>query len=450
MKDLKLDVLENAEDEIINDMETFSSDSESVRKRVFSMSEKKYNDMVNNKNNTNNNIEVSGVEKYRRPVWYKPLCAAAAVAVILGGGGTAFMMNRSGNSIPDDSSSDSSNVQQVTEEVTAEAVTAEPVTDAVSENVPTEDEMRALFEEYAPVYFDAYTFGFAESTDRESEPITYWGCLGAGDIFDVPDEDAEDYMSEDGKVYFREKFYKMNDPRFSTINDMKEYYGRYFLFPDREIYFNDKASDYQPGDKLPEDVSFGIVEYNGALYTSRKARPEYSVDISKNILCDKPYNVTDKSFTWVRTVKVDQGTNVNADFGDLAYNLELRMEKDADGQWKLNNLYQNYDIYDETVDYTTAYDEECMKFPFIPLNSGIDFVKAHDAALCFLEDYYPENIYGDSCWQLVSELPDDSKIIVDNFENDNNWLEFSYMDDEVGSIALYVDKDNRVIATVEK
>ena len=98
MKKIDLSILNNADDEIIETLLPFSSDEE-TRKRVLSMSEKKFDEMMNEKEHKNDDkysVSVSGVERYHRPVWHKALGAAAALVVIAGGVGTgAFLMHRS-------------------------------------------------------------------------------------------------------------------------------------------------------------------------------------------------------------------------------------------------------------------------------------------------------------------------------------------------------------------
>ena len=116
MKDIDLRILENAEDDIVEELVPFSPDEDQVMKRVLAMSEKKYKDLIrhqdkekeqDNRKGTIKSSEtvVEGVEVYHRPAWYKPLCAAAAFILIAGGLGTGFAFSRkarlSGVSQPD-------------------------------------------------------------------------------------------------------------------------------------------------------------------------------------------------------------------------------------------------------------------------------------------------------------------------------------------------------------
>lgn len=441
MKDINLDILENAEDEIINELEPFSSDSDSTRKRVLSMSEKKYNDMKRNAEN-NKSIEVSGVEKYRRPAWYKPLCAAAAVMLLIGGTSTALLLNKNANPGESDSSSDISDVQEETTTPT------EAVTEAESDGLPTEEEMKAVFEEYMNVYMETKQFRYAEDEEPDTDSIDFWFFT---DMYRADDDEYinsdPDLKKENGKLYERKTLYKLSNTRFRTINELKEYYGQYFLDVNNRLYLDDHSSEYQPGDTITdENVHFGVAEYNGALYGIINTRSFENYDFFNNILCDKAYNVTEKSFTWVRTVKMDQGTNLDSENGDIAYSAFMDVEKDADGRWKINNTILGYNTYDENTDYYTSEDEYMQMQPFIPLNSGIRSHDAQIAAYNYVNDNYAEDNYFNYGWKLTDTLPDEYEHITDDFINDNNWFQYTTWNNNGDRLDVYVDCNNTVFA----
>lgn len=438
MKDINLDMLENAEDEIIDELEHFSSDSDSTRKRVFSMSEKKYNDMKR-KAEITTPVEVSGVETYRRPVWYKPLCAAAALVLLIGGTGTVALINRNSHTVPSDQSSDPQS------ETAAVTDTTEPFIDAVSDGIPTEEEMKALFEEYIPVYMETKTIRYSESENPDTDSIDFWfydDSYPADTINDDPD-----LKSENGSVYRHQTFYKLNDSRFSSIDELKEYYGQYLLDPDKLLWISDRSSEYQPGDTITdENIHFGIAEYNGALYGITSTRSYENYDFFSNILSDKSYNVTDKSFTWVRTVKMDQGTNLDSGSCDIAFSVQMNMEKDTDGRWKINNAILGSVPYDEATDYDSLYDQDNQLHPFIPINSGISEYDAHIAAYNYVLDNYPDMYTGWECWELTDTLPEEYEHITDNYANDNNWFKYRSCNSDGTQIEVYVDRNNTVFA----
>ena len=92
-------------DDLFNDIDNNTADrlskeypvlKDEKRERLYAMSKRKYN--INEKHE-NNAAEVSGVEEYRRPKWYKGASiAAAAVLLIAGIGGSMAFISRNGHS----------------------------------------------------------------------------------------------------------------------------------------------------------------------------------------------------------------------------------------------------------------------------------------------------------------------------------------------------------------
>ena len=92
-------------DDLFNDIDNNTADrlskeypvlKDEKRERLYAMSKRKYN--INEKNE-NNAAEVSGVEEYRRPKWYKGASiAAAAVLLVAGIGGSMAFISRNGHS----------------------------------------------------------------------------------------------------------------------------------------------------------------------------------------------------------------------------------------------------------------------------------------------------------------------------------------------------------------
>ena len=101
------------------------------KERLYAMSKRKYNINDIPEGET---VEVSGVERYRRPKWYKFAGAAAAVVLVAGIGGSIAFISRSGNS---PAAEVESSIVEATEEVT-EAPT-EAVTEIAEETAPAEE-----------------------------------------------------------------------------------------------------------------------------------------------------------------------------------------------------------------------------------------------------------------------------------------------------------------------
>lgn len=91
-------------DDLFNDIDNNMADrlskeypvlKDEKRERLYAMSKRKYNI---NEMHENNAAEVSGVEKYRRPKWYKGASiAAAAVLLVAGIGGSMAFISRNGH-----------------------------------------------------------------------------------------------------------------------------------------------------------------------------------------------------------------------------------------------------------------------------------------------------------------------------------------------------------------
>lgn len=152
MKKFDLGILDNADDDIIEKLPPFSSDEE-TRKRVLSMSEKKFDELMNKKKDEKYDeysVSVSGVEKYNKPVWNRVLCTAAAFAVIAGGLGTAAFLNNRSKISQDDITAAQSEMESTTAE---EQVTESVFTDTPDINIAN-DEVRFMAPAYAPYILD--------------------------------------------------------------------------------------------------------------------------------------------------------------------------------------------------------------------------------------------------------------------------------------------------------
>ena len=157
MKKIDLGILDNADDDIIEKLPPFSSDEE-TRKRVLSMSEKKFDELMKEKNNgteTEYAESVSGVEKYRRPVWHKALGVAAAIALIAGGVGTAAALKHNSPKSSDSMLAAQTTEHQLTASSETSSVSTEPAVQALVPKIDiANDEVRFMAAAYAPYLLD--------------------------------------------------------------------------------------------------------------------------------------------------------------------------------------------------------------------------------------------------------------------------------------------------------
>ena len=121
--------------------------------RLYTMSKRKINS--NNEPETNS-IEVSGVDKYSRPKWYRSVSiAAAAVLVVAGIGGSTFFISRNSKDKGPAASVSGNTAAAVTEAVTDAA--AEEATIAVEEGTVAAAEAEVDPDAVAKELVDAYT-----------------------------------------------------------------------------------------------------------------------------------------------------------------------------------------------------------------------------------------------------------------------------------------------------
>ena len=74
-KDINLDALENADEDTIKKIAADCPASDEEKERMFAMSRKIYKERTMESNNIND-MEVSGVDVYKRPAWLKFAAAA--------------------------------------------------------------------------------------------------------------------------------------------------------------------------------------------------------------------------------------------------------------------------------------------------------------------------------------------------------------------------------------
>ena len=418
MKDIDLRILENAEDDIVEELVPFSPDEDQVMKRVLAMSEKKYKDLIrhqdkekeqDNRKGTIKSSEtvVEGVEVYHRPAWYKPLCAAAAFILIACGLGTGFAFSRkarlSGVSQPDPTTT------AETTELTTEAP-AKP-----EDILPKEEEMKGVFEELFPVFSEFSGLCTEDYFSRDWESINF------------------DLRSYDGELY-ETPFYKVEDERFSTYDEMVEYYSRYFFEPAELLPYAGDVSDHQAGDVL-DDCNF--LEYNGALYVrGTLKRAETQEEWNHDILSDRAFFVKPDSFMWERVVKNEENDVT------FAYALTMEFKKSDDGVWKILSYNIMGTQYEEGKDYTASEYPLLEGGPSFRADDDIDFDSVMTSVQTYLEGYN-ENFYAyNAHWDMMTELPDSYYHVTDDFRNNNRWIRVvlePYPGDDTDTRVLYVD-----------
>lgn len=174
-------LFDNADEKTIDRItEKYPPLSSADKERLYAMSKKKYNKEMTE--NTGNYIEVSGVERYRKPVWQKMISVAAVAVVAIGAVCGGIALNRNGA----DTDFSESNVELLSEK-----------------------EIEGIAQQLTDEFFDLKNIISSRGAAYdENDTLTY--KIG---IFDDTLENPEQYTYE-------RIFYKVTDERFKCSQDI--------------------------------------------------------------------------------------------------------------------------------------------------------------------------------------------------------------------------------------
>ncbi|WP_295068476.1 hypothetical protein [Ruminococcus sp.] len=323
MRDLKLGILDRADDDIIDRLVPFSSDDKKTKKRILAMSEKKLAELQSGSETASNEISVRGVEQYRRPMWYKPLSIAAALVFMVGGVGMFTFLNRTkGNQFNDP---DQNNAAVTTEAVTSETTeadttemqTTEAVTEAVTEvqsaiNSHTFEEMKSIADELLPYWIEArnlYSEGYFE---KNGEQLKIWSSHFNKELI----------------------YYKLKDTRFTSYDELINYYSTYFIDPVSKFYCYKIDGDDTSVLEYDENIH-GMIEYKGELYVHEYLTPTVPDYSAVTPISEKSSQVREDSFGWERDTICQPGDEYLGGSGEMVAILKMEFMKDDDGIWKI-------------------------------------------------------------------------------------------------------------------
>ncbi|WP_303826244.1 hypothetical protein [Ruminococcus flavefaciens] len=184
-------------DDVFNDIDSKTADrlskeypvlDDERKERLYAMSKRKFD--IKNVND-NNGIDVSGVEKYRRPAWYKGVSvAAAAVLFVAGIGSSMYFISRNGKAP----------LAEVTTEETTEMTTDAEDTVTVSEEADAEVIAKGLIDDCMDFF-----------------------SVIAGNSLEVDKSDVVTKTSEQiSGCEFRRDYYRVTDPKYPTFADIEK------------------------------------------------------------------------------------------------------------------------------------------------------------------------------------------------------------------------------------
>lgn len=341
--DFDLEILENADNEVIDALNSFPSADEETKRRVFSMSEKKFNDLNNNFEATDEN-SVKGVETYRRPKWYRTVCVAAAALVLVGGGTATFAALHN--------TKKSNESMQAASEIETEPTLSDKINSQNS--ILNEIEMKSIYERLFLPYMDIRRGSDTDRNDPNQEYITFCYYFCDADEYDPSVFHSEDFPYEikehDGKMYVVLKYYKINNPKFHTIAGMKEVMGPYInegsfnygnyhnaMLGVSEFNFD----SYEDGGFIDDFQNFGeIIQYRDQLYTTMYEPDSFDPD-NCEITYEKAFPINETSYIW------ECYYHLNDDPENIEI-VNVLIEMDDNYEWKISDVSLgqcNYELY---------------------------------------------------------------------------------------------------------
>ncbi len=170
MKEFDLKILENADDELLEDISEYCRETSSAD-RVRRLTAKKYSGAE-----TDLSYEIGMAEKYHRPIWHRVLSYASVLLLTMGICAGGVLIFRHTQNAPDDS------LDEVTEITSG---TAEPTTETITESVPEEKQYieLELYEDIPVLQYDLDLF------DEEND-----GFVAVQDLYSRKGVDRRYYM----------------------------------------------------------------------------------------------------------------------------------------------------------------------------------------------------------------------------------------------------------------
>ena len=307
--------------------------------------------------------------------------------------------------------------------------------------------MKALFDEYFPVFIEALYFDASDRIDPEgknADSVTLLMYYNDKSFFAEGGDTTG--LTEVGDSYYSpETYYKLNDPRFSSIEELRDYYGKYFTNVDDYLYIGTDLSEYNDGDLvISEDQSHPwIIEYRGDLYALRHLKPSLTADMwDEEVLSDKSFYVSGTSFTWERISKIYE-----EDIGQQAIGADLNFVRDDEGNWKLENFDLPVERYNINKDYAAC------DVPMIEdFSQVVDEQMILDNACAYARDFCGVENSDNAIrsYETVNELPEYYYHVTEEFIYNSNWYKVYFNTDDdaiLGPLALYLDENGTVFGT---
>ena len=366
-------------DRIAQDFPVLSDDE---KERIFAMSERKYNIENNLNAATDNDIDeeaVSGVERYKRPAWYKYASAAAALVLMIGGLSGSFMiisrnsrMNHS-NEVPTTSATGEPATNNTTTAATGTTTdtTTEPTT------VPSEESKDAialdLTDRFADVCGKFYYHVAYDPNDVLSFDI-YGTMTDFARVTEPGFTSPEDFMNALKDICTADLYNDLIE-NGGTGYSTDDFNYRLDFFPSTFFDHND-YSQYENGDTVDILNEFDgntsvYIEYRGGLYVcTRNVKDDYQTYSDQPAITENG----DETFSAVRCGLYR--AVCNATDSKTGNPLTFSFEKE-DGKWKISGITEDGNI-DLNAEHSVEYYFKNVDTKYKNMDLNVDYIPYED------------------------------------------------------------------------
>ncbi|MBR0512384.1 MAG: hypothetical protein IJJ81_07430 [Ruminococcus sp.] len=243
-----------------SDIEKISSRYKAVddkrKEKIYEISKRKYNIMKAGESEGADDgfiVSAEGVERYRRPRFYRYFSAAAAAVVLFGGVCGGVMLSRSSKIRHMNQSSDSDITVTTAENSTSAEIFSD---DAVVDKLVSS----------------------LEILEKPQYPTTDSIDLNDGIWFN-----KDDYAPEVDKIMNLTKYYyAVTDERIDTVEEIEEILDATFIYESRNRYLCGDLSGFEVGydfkdDSLANKYVKTFINYNGKIYAQSLCEPNASI-----------------------------------------------------------------------------------------------------------------------------------------------------------------------------
>lgn len=387
------DILENTEDDIMETITDLSPELDEAKfEKLFAKSERDYKikkkemERAKKEEFTEEN-SVSGVERFKRPIWFRPLMSAASFVLIAGAvigtvstlkkhkdvtGGEKVSYSATTEEAQSSTADNSSAVGMTTNAVmtvvtdSKSAKTGTSVTSATVSTAETEDTQSNTTTSFAEpdakdIYINDDLSSYAYDIYRRAAAFNdaVQGIeLGRKDEYLKFAIDPEvrinsfDYENKNGEILYNTLFYQLvDDARYTCFDDLKKE-GR-SIFTEDCWYYSKVVSEYRSGfdevenGGLLESNNIGsFIEYRGKLYIKCENKNVHYGPAGKEtkeypaIIADK----TDTSFTaFIRS----DCSDVTAENGYICWEIKFELDPEFN-DWRIaETLLHDAPVYKE-------------------------------------------------------------------------------------------------------